>query len=70
MRPCWQVPYHNRYHAFNVVQGCYSLCSTTAVGQQLPKPAQVWYIGTYLQFFRVLQCVRPGDEEYITSRDL
>jgi hypothetical protein len=30
-----QVPYHNAYHAFNVMQGCYVFCSTMNKGKSL-----------------------------------
>jgi len=30
-----QVPYHNMYHGFNVMQGCYVFCSTMAQGKLL-----------------------------------
>lgn len=29
-----EVPYHNMYHAFSVLQGCYSLATSTALGKQ------------------------------------
>ena len=34
------VPYHNAWHGFNVLQGCYVFCSTMEQGKALPKPAQ------------------------------
>ncbi len=35
-----QVPYHNAYHAFNVMQGCYVFCSTMNKGKSLLKTEQ------------------------------
>eukprot|EP01043_Picozoa_sp_COSAG02_P069878 COSAG02_NODE_12156_length_1588_cov_1.356615_1_plen_493_part_01 len=35
-----EVPYHNAYHAFNVMQGCYVFCSTMNKGQSLLKAEQ------------------------------
>lgn len=36
-----KVPYHNAYHAFNVLQGCYVFCSTMHLGKNLLKKEQL-----------------------------
>ena len=35
-----EVPYHNAYHGFSVMQGCYAFCSTMAQGKLLTKAEQ------------------------------
>lgn len=36
-----EVPYHNAYHAFSVMQGCYVFCTTMKNGQHLQKGQQL-----------------------------
>jgi hypothetical protein len=38
------VPYHNKYHAFSVLQGCYWFIKICAGWEQLPKASQVWML--------------------------
>lgn len=39
-----KVPYHNEYHAFSVLQGCYWLIKNCSGWEQLPKAHQAWML--------------------------